>query len=350
VRGPAASATDPDPAGHDAFEHDVVPVALRDPDSLDSFIAGTDLLVNCLGPGYRTRGHVAAAAQRRRVSYLDPNGDDAIHERIEEAVRRQPVQVAMLTGVGAVPGAFGLLARWLAATMPEPVRSVAGYLVTIEPMHPGTAAEFLLGLLDRRTTATAWHRGRRSQTPAGKRAGFRLPYVDCDLDGHPHLTRESEALAADLGLRDAVFYHSFESGGASLRYLEALGDRVRAGGTIRDLAAEMAATANEDMARRTPVQLLAFEVRSGDLTRSAVLRSASSYQLTAGMVVLAARHILARRVAPGLARADVLPPGLVTDLPGLDPLTCLEVQDRGLDAWEAAGGAPCGVAGSGLNE
>jgi short subunit dehydrogenase-like uncharacterized protein len=313
--------------------HEMRRIELWDPGSLGALIDGAAVLVNCLGPAYRTRGRIVSAALARGVPYLDPNGDDAMHERISESVRQEPAQVAMLTGVGSVPGVFGLLARWLAAGMPGPVQSISGYVVTIEPIHAGTAAEFLLGLLDRRATDAAWYGGRRTAAPGRTRTAIRLPYVAGPLDAHPYLTLELETVAADLGLRDAVFYHTFESGSAILRHLESIAGRGLSGGTIRELAGELAATVNRDMEQRAPLHMLAVEARSDSGLRSAIMRSASSYQLTASLAVLAAREIIMERIRPGLSRADVLAPALVTELPGIDDHTHLDVRDGGLDDW-----------------
>jgi hypothetical protein len=331
---PSAAGTAADLAGPG---DDVRAVELWEHDSLDRMIEGSALLVNCLGPAYRARGRIASAALGRRVAYLDPSGDDAVHARIAASVSRRPAPAALLTGAGSVPGVFGLLARWLAEGMPGPVRSVNGYVVTMEPIHTGTATEFMLSLFDRPASAAVWRCGQRTGAQDRTKTGIRLPYVRCALDAHPHLTLETEGVAADLGLHDAEFFHAFESGGVPLTFLESIPARVRRGATVRELADEFAATVNADMARRAPLHMLAFEARSGDLERSAVLRTRSSYQLTASLASLAAREIIAQRVRPGLSRADVLPPALVAELPGLDGLTRLDVRDSSLRAWAADG-------------
>jgi len=332
VRHPASD------AAHDlaAAGHDVRGVELWEQSSLDALTEGCALLVNCLGPAYRTRGRIASAALSRHAAYLDPSGDDTVHARIGALVSGRPVKAAMLTGAGSVPGAFGLLARWLATGMPAPVLSLSGYVVTDEPIHAGTATEFLLSLLDRPSSAAVWRAGRRAGAD-GTTTVVRLPYVAGALETHPYLTRETEAIAVDLRLRDAEFCHAFESGGAALAFLRSMPDRSRLGGTVRELAREMTATVNAGMARRTPLHMLAVEAGSDGQRRSAILRSRSSYQLTASMAVLAAREILAQRVSPGLARADVLQPALVAELPALDEMTRLEVRDGGLGAWAADG-------------
>jgi hypothetical protein len=301
--------------------HEVITVDLSDRASLDAFIEGAAVLANCLGPAYRTRGRIASAALRAGVPYLDPGCDDTMHERIRQSMR-QPVEIPMLTGVGSVPGVCGLLARWLAGGMPAPVESITGFVLTIEPIHAGTATEFLLNMLDKRATAPA---------PAGN--GVRLPCVDRPLVAHAFASGEIESLSEDLKLREAAFYHAFEAGGAVLAALERIPARLQEGAGIRDLAADLAAVVNEDMAGKPPLHMLSYEVRAGSAVRSAVLRSSSSYRLTALLAVLATREILARRVPPGVSRAGVLPPGLVTELPALDRETHLEIRDTRLDSW-----------------
>ena len=331
VRDPAAERA----AAASLAGHEVRAVDLWNPASLSELLHGAALLVNCLGPAYRTRGRIASAALASQVPYLDPNGDDAMHLRIGQSLRGQPVTVAVVTGAGSVPGAFGLLARWLAGGLPEPVRAVSGYVVTIEPIHAGTAAEFLLGVLDRRATAASWHGGRKLTEPEPVRVAIRLPYVACALDAYPYLTSEMERAAADLGLRDAAFYHAFESGGTVLRCLESIAGRSQRD-TIRELAGELTETVNLSMRQRAPLHLLAIEARSDSRVRSVIMRAASSYQLTASLAALGAREIITRRIGPGLSRADVLPPALVTELPGTDRRTQLEVSDSTLKHWASA--------------
>jgi hypothetical protein len=307
---------------------------VSDPAALDMFVKGATVLVNCLGPAYRTRGRIAAAAQRAGVPYVDPGGDDTTYERIRAAVLPQGVEIPLLTGVGSVPGVFGLMPRWLAAGLPEPVRSMTGYVLTIEPIHAGTAMEFLLGMLDPRA-ASAWSAGGRTATPPEPLTGVRLPYVDGPLDAHPFLSGELEAVATDLQLREATFYQTFESGSVALRALHDIGARRTGGAGIRELAAELATVVNDDMRHKPALHLLGFEARSDSLVRSAVLRTTSSYRLTAMLALLAAREIIAGRVPPGVFRADVLAPGLVAALPDLDPDTHLESRDTTLDSWQS---------------
>jgi hypothetical protein len=294
---------------------EVVAVDVRDPASLRAFLDGADVLVNCLGPGFRTRGQIAAEAAAAGVAYLDPNGDDVVHARIAAATDGSGVPV--LTGVGAVPGAFGLLGRWFAGGLPVPVRRLRGYLVTMEPMHPGTAAEFLLGVL--------------SGAPAEGAAvpGLRLPHVNGVLTGHPLATTESAALAADLRVRDAAFYHCFDVDGASLRFLGTLGSRIRGGCGVRELAGELAASVGAELDGREPLQLIAFEAGG----RCVALRSPSSYLVTAAVALLAAAEVLDGRVPAGLHRADVLSPDLMTRLTDVDPRIRLDVRDGDLADW-----------------
>ncbi|HYU83460.1 MAG TPA: hypothetical protein VEK80_01535, partial [Kribbellaceae bacterium] len=130
-------------------------------------------------------------------------------------------------------------------------------------------------------------------------------------------------------------YHTFDSGGAVLRALRGVAARQHTGAGIRELAADLAAVVNEDMRGRRPLHLLAIEARSGDHVRSAVLRTTSSYRLTAMLAVLAVREIIAGRVPAGVSRADVLRTDLVTELAGLDRDTVLETQDTTLDSWKS---------------
>jgi len=152
-------------------------------------------------------------------------------------------------------------------------------------------------------------------------------------------------VSRDLGTR-TCFFQAFESGGAILPFLSSVGRRRDDGATVRQLAGELTAVVATELAGRAPLHLIAWEagphaVRpaspagSADVVRSAVLRAGSSYQLTASMLALAVRELLAGRVPAGLRHADVLAPELVSELPGLDGGTRLETRPGPLAAWAA---------------
>jgi hypothetical protein len=141
--------------------------------------------------------------------------------------------------------------------------------------------------------------------------------------------------AADLGLRDATFYHAFESGGPVLHWLETMAARAQRE-TIRAMAGELTETVNQSMKQRLPLHLLAIEARSDGSARSVILRAPSSYQLTASLAALGAREMIMGRIVPGLSRADVLPPALVTELPATDRRIQLDARDGVLENWNAA--------------
>ena len=324
---------------------EVMPV---DPASLDALMDGAAVLVNCIGAGYRARSRIALAALARAVPYLDPSGDEGLATRISGAAGRAPLPVPLLLGAGAVPGASGLLARWLAAGLRGQAGSLTGYVLTLEPLHAATATEFLLALVAGgpaaiRGLATAIRglataiRGLATAIrtrgdpgpghgdpgpghgdpgpghgdpgqPLPGSAGLRLPYASGALDAFPNASREARAVSRDLGTR-TCFFQAFESGGAILPFLSSVGRRRDDGATVRQLAGELTAVVATELAGRAPLHLIAWEagphaVRpaspagSADVVRSAVLRAGSSYQLTASMLALAVRELLAGRVPP----------------------------------------------------
>ncbi|NUT35306.1 MAG: hypothetical protein HOV79_19805 [Hamadaea sp.] len=277
-----------------------VTVDAADPAAVARFADGAAVLVNCLGPAFRLRGRVVAAADRTGCAYVDPSGDDALHARLSG----ERVGVPVVTGVGSVPGALGLLARWLADGRP-PGGRLRGHVLTDEPIHPGTALEFLLGA--------------RVGQDAGAPTTIRLPVVPQPLLAYAFTSRETADLVADLRPDDAAFYHCFAEDGAALRTVRRL-----AGLSLREAAAEFAAAVNADLEGRLPTH--AVVVTAGE--RTAVLRADSSYRVTANMVALAVGELIGGTVPAGVARADVLDPSIVTRLPRLPGGVTLTVSPR----------------------
>lgn len=304
-----------------------------DPAALKAFIDGAAVLVNCVGPGLRTRSKVALAALEHAVPYLDPSGDEGLAARIAGAAGPGPLPVPLVLGAGAVPGACGLLARWL-ATAGAPACSLTGFVLTLEPLHQATATEFLLAMMSQRPqpAATGDQAGSGQARPAI--AGLRLPYAEEPLDAFPVLSREVAALSADLGMR-AEMFQAFEQGSAILAFLSSIARRRAEGSTVRQLAGQLTEVVAAELAGRPPLHLIAWQAAADGQSRSAVLRTASSYQLTASMLALAAEHLIAGRVPAGLQHADSLDPQLVAELPGLDASTCLATRPGPLMAWHS---------------
>jgi|SRR5580658_1325864 hypothetical protein len=295
--------------------------------SLEAFADGAAVLVNCVGSGFRARSRIATAALAQAVPYVDPSGDAGLAARITGAAGASGFPVPLLLGAGAVPGASGLLARWLVAGRAGQARTLTGYVLTIEPLHAATATEFLLALSSQQADGT----GQAGQ--AGQTA--RLPYVSGPLDAFPNRSREAGAVAADTGL-ETRFFQAFESDSAILRFLTSVGRRRGEGATVRQLAGDLTAVVTSELAGRPPLHLIAWEAGSAGRCASVVLRSGSSYQLTASMLALAVREVLAGRVPPGVRYADVLAPELITELPGLDHDTHVDTRPEPLSAWAAS--------------
>ncbi|WP_422768964.1 hypothetical protein ACN28C_19405 [Plantactinospora sp. WMMC1484] len=264
-------------------------VDAADRDSLARFVEGAAVLVNCLGPGYRLRGRVVAVADRQGCAYVDPSGDDALHARL----LRESVRVPVVTGAGSVPGGLGLLVRWLARGRGAGDR-IRGYVLTDEPIHSGTALEFLLGA--------------RAGQGVGPPASVQLPSVEGRLVAYPFESLETAGLAADLKPEDAAFYHCFPADSSTLRALREL-----SGSSLREAAVALAAAVNADVSGRAATHLLVATVAD----RTAVLTAGSSYRVSANVAALAVEEVLAGRVPDGVARAGALDPRIVIRLPQL---------------------------------
>lgn len=113
------------------------PVDASRPESVRAAIAGADVVLNCVGPFYKTVKNILTTVIEAGIDYVDICDDvDVTLDMLglDEAARR--AGVTALIGMGASPGATNLLARYIAETQLEETDSV-----DIFHCHGGEAIE-----------------------------------------------------------------------------------------------------------------------------------------------------------------------------------------------------------------
>ncbi|MFZ5562966.1 MAG: saccharopine dehydrogenase family protein, partial [Thermodesulfobacteriota bacterium] len=89
-----------------------VKVNALDPKTVKQAIAGCDLVVNCVGPFYKTVMPIVETVLESRVNYVDICDDvDVTEDLLAMNSRAEAAGVTMLIGMGNSPGATNLLAR-----------------------------------------------------------------------------------------------------------------------------------------------------------------------------------------------------------------------------------------------
>lgn len=157
-------------------------------DALREFCSGCDVVVNCVGFGDR----IARVALDAGAHYVDA-GDGL-------AVSGNRVAV---TGAGAMPGASGLLARYLGGS--EALTVYAGGLYRFSP---AAAADFVVA--DRSLASAAWRDGtvRYGSLPA--QSEVELPFFPQPVTARPYLSVEAQIVARQMGLVEANWYTVFD--------------------------------------------------------------------------------------------------------------------------------------------
>lgn len=304
-------------------------VDAQDPDSLAQFCAGVSVVVNCAGPSYVLLDTVARAAHRACADYVDVSDGPAYH-LLHGDDRGERTSVL---SAGMLPGLSNIVPRAIA-----PMGQLVGSRLTvhaggIERFTPAAAGDLVLSV-DGDDQSTYWYgealaAWRDGAVESGALAAFddqEVPHFPGRVSAMPFLTADSVRMARSDGLTALDWYNIFT--GPQLRL--ALG-RLR-GRVSRDPEALAAAiadvrTAGEiDRAGQDPYYTMTYTLAGDAYARTAVLRTDSSFRLTASVAVLAVKSLLAGTVPPGLYFADeVLDPQAT--IQGVQDLGALEVFD-----------------------
>ncbi|GAB2693325.1 saccharopine dehydrogenase NADP-binding domain-containing protein [Nocardia thraciensis] len=310
-----------------------------DTESLTAFCRGAGLVLNCAGPSYLLLDRVARAALAAGSDYVDVSGDGPAYRLLEGSPLFDGARTAVLSA-GMLPGLANLVPRLLADDLIG-ARLVV-YAGGIEPFSPAAAGDLALsvdasdgsGATPGGAGAGHWYGEALAAWQNGRRRRKALPVgEDVEIAGFPgrvttmpFLTADAERLAKSTGLSDLRWYNVFL--GSALR-LTLAGLRGRVSGVRQPLAgavAQVRAAADLDLAGLDPFYLMAFTVSRPGRTDTALLRTPSSFELTAATAVRAVMAILRGAVPAGLHYADDI----------LDPRELLDgVIDLGaLPVWQ----------------
>ncbi|MBF8174582.1 saccharopine dehydrogenase NADP-binding domain-containing protein [Streptomyces olivaceus] len=307
-----------DPGGHD----ETVWADATAPDGLRAFTEGCDIVLNCVGPTYRLRATVAAAALAAGAHCVDVAGDDPAAEDLlkDGDPAREGRTVAL--SAGALPGLSSLLPRWLAGQGLDTATALSAHCGGLETCSPTVARDLMLSLTSGGADGAAY-----GEALAAVRGGRRVPRAlrtaeDTEHPAftgrvalQPYLSGESERLADVLGL-DRLDWYNVHPGPAVRALLNRLPASLAAGDDPAALADRLILAADLDLAGRTPYYVMDFALSgtaSGQpATAGLTLRAASSYRLTAAVGALSVDAVLRGAVPAGVHFAcDVLDPRAV---------------------------------------
>ncbi|MBN2297261.1 MAG: saccharopine dehydrogenase NADP-binding domain-containing protein [Deltaproteobacteria bacterium] len=114
-----------------------VPMDATDPGSIRNAIAGTDIVLNCVGPFYLTVKTILGAVIDSRINYVDICDDvDVTLDILGMDEDAKKAGITALIGMGSSPGATNLLARLAHDTLLDETESI-----DIFHTHGGEAVE-----------------------------------------------------------------------------------------------------------------------------------------------------------------------------------------------------------------
>lgn len=101
---------------------------IEDPDRLQAAIAGSDVVLNCVGPFYRYGPTVLAAVADAGIDYVDVCDDfDATQKLLAMSDELKAAGVTALIGMGSSPGVANVVARFCAEDLFDTVESIDIY-------------------------------------------------------------------------------------------------------------------------------------------------------------------------------------------------------------------------------
>jgi hypothetical protein len=314
-------------AGRDPARADVVADA-ADPDGLERFCGSLRLLVNCTGSAPEDRARVAAAAAAAGVPYVDPGGDEPLHELLSGRDHNRPVVLS----AGMLPGLTGLLPRRLGV---RPGARLVCYVGGQDRFSPAAAADYLAAVKGSTGRAFAvWRNGSRVQRAGVPPLDGDVPYFPEPAAGVPFLSPEAERLARDLGLAELISYTVLPGRRLRATLAATLTDAVDAEAVVR--ASEL------DLFGRARYQRLVFQLRDDPARPTVVLSGRGSSELTGATAAMTALAVLDGAVPPGLhfAAAILDPVGATARLATSAAVTSLRIFDAGAGLRVPAGPRP----------
>jgi hypothetical protein len=290
--------------------------------SLAGFAEGCDVILNCVGPTYRLRATVAAAALAAGAHCVDVAGDDPAAEDLLMAGDPALDRRTVVLSAGALPGLSSILPRWLARQDLDNVSALTAHCGGLELCSPTVATDLMLSLTAGGADGAAYGEplaavrgGRRVSRVLRTAEDAQVPCFPDRVAVQPYLGGETERLAVRLGL-DRVDWFNVHPGPQVRTLLNLLPGSLAGGADLEELADRLILAAELDLAGRTPYYVLDFRLTGtagGEpAERRLTVRTASSYRLTATVGALAVDAVLRGTVPPGVHFAcDVLDPDTV---------------------------------------
>lgn len=283
--------------------------------SLDAFCDGCSIILNCAGPSYVVAPRIAAAAAKAHCGYVDIFGDEASAKPSAGATDMGSAVI----GAGVWPGLSGALPLWLASEEFEVVHSVSGYAGGLEHCSFGAAADLLLSSVHGFGVPDAyWRGGRILPCLSDGPEDMSVPGFSGTVYVKPFVSRETTRLAHKMGLEEARWHNVTTRREVARALLESSSQLAMGatGSALEGAAGRLVACVESAVAGQTPWYTMTVDARGVadgiEILKRVVIKSNSSYAISATVGALAVESMLRDGIRPGVHWAfEILDPQIV---------------------------------------
>lgn len=177
--------------------------------SLDTFIDGCQLILNCAGPSHLIGDKVAKVAANNKVIYVDVAGDEPLYAQLDHADYQQQGQIAILSA-GLQPGLTGLFPRWLAEQAFADVETLECYFGVRDKFTAVAAEDYLQAATEQASalSGAAWQKGDIVSGALTRQTAVTLPFFTEEVTTLPMLNAENIRCAESLKLSYGAWYNA----------------------------------------------------------------------------------------------------------------------------------------------
>lgn len=179
-------------------------VDIKNSYSVEEFIDGCHLIINCVGPSFETSALVARKALEKGCHYVDVGFNKEL-----EKMNDEDEILSAIYGAGAIPGLSGVLPKWLSKNFNK-VESLTCYTGILDKFTPAAAEDYLAGVSKNNKSMAAWREGKFCPSALKRESGVELPYFSQRVNLYPYFDNETQYLAKELSLQNGQWYMVFE--------------------------------------------------------------------------------------------------------------------------------------------
>lgn len=307
------------PAWADTAIFQWMPVDVYNAQALADFCKHCEVIVNCTGPSYRIGDRIALAAAEAGACYIDTFGADCLEQSLANHIAG--ARGVFVLSAGSFPGLSGIFPRWLSMQGFETVDSLHVFAGGREYCSPGAGADLLLSSISGFGIPDAfWRNGSLIRHAEGFPAKVYLAGFKEEVYAQRFFNSETARLAKRLTLREAHWYNVL----ADKQVVDTISTlcarlTVDTGeAALQNAVKEFAEIASLALSGSSPWYTMMVEIqgrsRGAIVRKRAILRSASSYQLSGVVAAITAEAVLQQKPAHGVYWAfELLDPGVAME-------------------------------------